>query len=333
MSTPDTITSPLHLRWPASRFYWVVLAPEKLGEIGVVGTVPPRGTLESRLADELPVDVAEVHAVFVSLGERGVLACAVPIADLESLPDSARTLGPDAAPASLAELVPPETVASLNLLEGLYEPACVRSARRAVWTSEMWVAAALLGIVAVGLHLRASTDRRAAIEANQAARDIASNAITTTAIGHMDEAGSTGETNAIEQLSAVVTRLARGRGEPASAARPADAAIAMAGLLARWPKALETRMDSVAVGETSIRLAGSVATFDEASVLTEALKGMSGWDAEQPQVAAQGSRVSIRTTLNRAARSSRALGQALPASNDSGRAAKPMELTRVGGTR
>lgn len=332
MSTPETTTNTLHPRWPASRFYWAVLTPAVLGDIGYVGNVPPRATLETLLAEELPVDVADVHAVFVSLGERGVLACAVPVTDLESLPDSARTLGPNGVPTGLADIGPPETVASLNLLQGLYEPACVRHARQAVWTSATWIAAALIAIVGLGLHLQASADRRAAIEAQHAARRIASDAIATRAITQVDGAVNTGQQNAIDQLHAVVTRISRERGDQASSARPADAAMAMAGLLSQWPKGLATRMDSLAFGETSIRLAGTVASFEDASVLTDALKAIPGWDAEQPQVTAQGNRVSIRTSLTRAARSSGTLGVMSPVVNASLPPARASQRANTGGT-
>jgi len=299
MNPSQTADDSLHLRWPASRFYWAVLKPAVDGD-------PGRGAalLEELLAEELPVDVAEVHAVFVQLGERGVLACAVMIEELESLPSSVRTLGPEGLPTGLEQIVPREAVATVNLLQGLYEPACVRRARRAVWTSGLWIAAVLIMIVGIGLHVIAQADRAAAEASKRAAERAAAEALGTNGAAEEDEQ----QRDALGRLHDMVTRLARERGEQALEARPGDAAAVLAALLGQWPRGLPARMDSVAVGETSIRLAGSVATFDEASVLTEALKGMSGWDAEQPQVAAQGSRVSIRTTLNRAARSSRATG-------------------------
>ena len=332
MSTPETTTNTVHPRWPASRFYWAVLTPAVLDKAGPVGTVPPRATLETLLAEELPVDVADMHAVFVSLGERGVLACSVPITDMESLPESARTLGPNGVPAGLTEIVPPETVASLNLLQGLYEPACVRHARQAVLASATWIAAALIAIVGLGLHLQASADRRAAIEAQQAAELIARDAVATSAITQMDGAVNAGQQNAIDQLHAVVTRLSRERGDQASNARPADAAMAMSELLSQWPKGLATRMDSLAFGETSIRLTGSVANFDEASVLTDAFKGIPGWNAEQPQVTAQGNRVSIRTSLTRAAKTSGTLGVMSPVVNASVPSARAIQPANAGGT-
>lgn len=308
MSTPETTTKILHPRWPASRFYWAVVTPAVLGNLGHVGAVPPQATLETLLAEVLPVELSDVHAVFVSLGERGVLACAAPIRDLESLPESTRTLSPDGVPGGIAELVPPETVASFNLLQGMYEPASVRHARQGVWTSAAWMAAAVIAIVGLGLHLRASADRRRAMESQQAAQRIASDAIATRAITQVDGAVKAGQQNALDQLHTVVSRLSRERGDQASGARPADAAVAMAALLGLWPKVLATRMDSLAFGEASIRLTGSVPSFEEASVLTDALKAVPGWNAEQPQVTAQGNRVSVRTNLTRSARSPRTVG-------------------------
>jgi hypothetical protein len=291
-----------HVRLPSSRFYWAILVPE--GDAVQARACPPREVLTEMLADHIPLDVAEVHAAFVSIGECGILACALRADELDALDAKTRTLGPTDVPEAIAANVSFESISHINLLEGVYEPNCVRDARRAVTVRAVWAMAAIFAAVGVGLHVRAAQYRTAAAVSMALAERCAVDALA--ASGTAGEAVRE-QMQSDHRLAArvaqceLVSQLERERGVLAASACPPDAAGAMACVLAQWPKQLATRIESLAIGEKSIRLTGTVAKVDDASVLAEALNGVPGWVPEQPQVAAQADRVSIRASWSRVA--------------------------------
>src|SRR5690606_6853138 len=109
----------------------------------------------------LPVPIESVHAVYVTLGDDRMLACAAPKEALEGVGPDALLLSPESLPDAVATSdVDPSR---LNLLVGPYQPRPLRRLR-AVWHV---IIAACASLVTFGLHTRARVYERAAADADQ----------------------------------------------------------------------------------------------------------------------------------------------------------------------
>ena len=111
------MTSVIHPRWPAERFFWSVVDAPGWKASGVL----PAALLE-KFGEELPVDVTTVHAVGMPMGDGTVLACGVSIDELANLDPGALSLAPMDFPAFVNAADGPLLAEQLNLLVGVWEP-------------------------------------------------------------------------------------------------------------------------------------------------------------------------------------------------------------------
>jgi len=298
----------IYLRWPAERFYWVLIPDRDVGLPGAPRR--ERGPLAADLAEQIseaiPIDSTLYHTTLVEVPGLGSLACVALCADLDTLDVQAQTLGPASAPSHLREMVPPGVIGQLNLLHGIYEPRIVRRARSAVTAAGLWCAAVVLGLAAVGFHVRAWSGAQARVRLLEAQDQIARQALDLHPAEslmpgrfekQLSQAGSS--TDSPARLALAYSALLRERGDGIRAQRPEDAGLSLQDVLRAWPRTVETRIESLSVGESSVRLVGSVGALDDASKLTEALRTVPGWSLEQPQISMAGDRATVRTTLVR----------------------------------
>jgi|GEM_PF-2801906 len=310
----------IHLRWPADRFYWVVIAEAPNADAAAYRD----GTLDAapfgeQIAEAVPVEPSLTHAALVGLKSGGVVACVALCADLDTLGSQVRTLRPVDAPDHLGDRVDADALDALNLLHGVYEPLVVRRARSAIHAAVWWSAAAVVTLAACGLHTRAWVDIRAAANLDDERQRLAERVLTShppEAIMRSLDAGedrdnatpsggrstvheSLAATDAPARLETAYAVLQRERGDAVRGLRPADAGISLQALLHAWPRDLKTRIDSLTIGEASLRLSGSLDSLEDAATLTDALRSVPGWAVEQPQVSMLGDRATLRTTMLR----------------------------------
>lgn len=255
------MTNP-HLRWPQERFFWSVLDAPGWKPSGVL----PAALLE-KLGEELPVDVASVHAIGAPLDDGRVVACGVAVDDLSTLDPVTLTLAPADIP-SFIDIADGQHVAEeLNFLVGNWEPKPLSRARvrRHAFAA---AAVALCGaLVALGFTRRAGH--------HETVRSLAAHE-TTRLLGSI-EPGAT-----IESLAAELKQLELAANVQTQTGRGADAGIALGDLLRGWPKDVPSRPQAIAVTPTSATV--SVAVEGDASPFLRAIKGPEGWAMAEPRL-------------------------------------------------
>lgn len=262
----------MNATWPADRFFWAVLEAPGWKRCGPM----PSGLLGA-LADELPVDIASVHAVVAAVDAKAapargiVLVCAARVTDLEHLPAPVLGLTPESVPELGVASVEPHR---LNLLVGAHEPRAIRRARA---RAHLCAAATLLlcaGMVALGSTRRASAWRSHAEVVRQAEAQ---------AVG--DAASLDDE---LDRLGAIV---AARDGSPAPLN---DAAADLARVLAGWPAVAACTTHSIAVGPQGASIAIEV-EGDPAPFL-QSLRPPPGWTIDEPRLNSirGGTRLSLR---------------------------------------
>lgn len=298
----------IHLRWPAERFYWVLIRePHNVHLGGPSGErVSLTAGLTEQIAESIPIDATLCHSTLVDVPGVGTLACVALCADLDTLDDQAQTLRPASVPSHLREVVPSGVIDQLNLLHGIYEPRVVRRARSAVTAAGLWCAAAVLGLATLGFQVRAWTAARASIRLWESRIQIAGQALEQHPAEflmpgrfekHLSQVGV--PTDFPVRLDAAYAALLRERGDAIRTQLPEDAGESLQDVLRAWPRTLETRIESLSVGESTVRFVGSVTSLDDASKFTEAMRKVPGWSLEQPQVSMAGDRVTVRAALVR----------------------------------
>lgn len=260
------------LTWPASRFYWAELEGPPIRR---PGPLPPGPAL--LFQDDVPVEVAALHAVAAPLPEGRLAVCAAARSDLAELPASTIALTPESLPPHLdGRGLTPE---SFDLLVGDFEPAPLR--RRRLGTHALAAAATLL----CGLFVAAGLDRRAAHwdATAAAARGAAARLLASVAPGR--DAGD---------LAAELTRLQTIRQGLAIAPPPRDASLVLASVLDAWPASVPSAPQSLSVGPAGVVL--SVAVEGEASAFLGEFRAPPGWTMEEPRLNASGrvTRLSLR---------------------------------------
>jgi hypothetical protein len=260
------------VRWPADRFFWAILdAP---GVRAWAGQTMPEG-LRPLLQEDLPSPVDQVHAVAVSLPDGKVLVCAAPRGELGELAESCLRLSPECLPPDLT-IEPGVDTGSLNLLVGDFEPRTLRRERAKRRMLVSLTAAALACLLAVGLVRRAEAWGRTEREARTAVSTLGA----TPAVLHVE-----------------LERLRKAPRPGAHATSSPDAAVALAGLLASWPRQLECQTDSVNVGSSTMTL--SLTVTKDARPFLSALKPPEGWILEEPRLTSSGEGARLNLVLRR----------------------------------
>lgn len=302
-----------HVCWPADRFYWVLIqAAASVDRAPSKGARLDPSSVADAIAEAVPIDGSLIHWSVITLPDGAALACVALCTDLDALDPEVRTLRPVGVPPHLANRVDADTISDLNLLHGVYESPVIRRARSALVTAWVWTAAATIALTGVGLSVRAGTDVRAAAQINEARERLAARTLEATSVASStleslsdSMASQTSPLSASKRLESAKTLLERERGDRVRALASPDAGDAMQDVMASWPRDLQTRIDSLSIGESSLRLSGSLASLDDVARLTEHLRSVRGWALEQPQVSMLGERATIRTTMLRETRPKR----------------------------
>jgi hypothetical protein len=245
---------------PSDRVLWSVIdAPAG----GVRGGRIPTG-LWPLIEDDLPIDPAEVWAVGVPIDADRIAVCAVRRADLEAIDPVALSLSPDAAPDFVA--VP---AGRFNFLIGEYEPRTIRSTR--FRRHVVAAACALLAACLVGVGL---TRRASAWKAQAAAATAASEGVLASIA---PKRGWTRDDLELELLERSVP------GAPEHA-NPSDAAVALAGIIGRWPTQVPCKPQSITATGSAASI--SVTIPGDAQAFLARLKAPEGWTIDEPRLAA-----------------------------------------------
>lgn len=263
-ATPTTSDAP-HIVWPATRFYWSVV------DAGVGSSRPSDDYLDSLAEPDFPLSLDELHVVHTPLRDGAYLACALPKVDLDTLPAGALTLTPGAAPEGMSEEA---AVPTLNLLVKQYEPRPLVRERTRRWMIATGSVATALILLTVGLI------RRSAAWSDQAAN------LTQMAERRIREAippGTTSEgTPTLWSLGREIESLRATRADEARGNTSPDAALALATVLASFPRTQSLRTDVLAVSPTTITL--NVATDADPQAFLKALAAPAGWTLDEPRL-------------------------------------------------
>ena len=256
------MTSVIHPRWPAERFFWSVVDAPGWKASGVL----PAALLE-KFGEELPVDVTTVHAVGMPMGDGTVLACGVSIDELANLDPGALSLAPMDFPAFVNAADGPLLAEQLNLLVGVWEPRPIRQARMRghVFAAATMAACGLL--MAVGFSRRAAHDEASRSFAASESKRVLSSVLPGGTIGTLEA-----ELRKVEFAAGVQRQVGRG----------ADAGIALADLLRGWPKDVPSKPQAIAVTPSSATV--SVAVEGDPSPFLRAFKGPDGWAMAEPRL-------------------------------------------------
>lgn len=304
-ATNNVHPTPSHESWPPERFYWSILdCPGRV--------VPLSGTLLLLMEDDLPIDVEALHAVGVRLDERRVLACAATKEDLAALDatidSGVVTLSPSAIPEGVpggASIDP----RALNLLTQGFEPASLRRERRAQGMLLAGTLLLLTLVAALGLWRRAAAWNEVALALDARAHQLLASTVPS------EPGRSAKELESLLQNE--LTRLRQTRWAAASGADPreGDAADALAGYLALWPRpspdghALRVRTEFLSVTPTSIALALRTANevnsdagesiSTEPTALVAKLPRPPGWIMDEPRLTVREGNASLAVQLRR----------------------------------
>ena len=256
------MTSVIHPRWPVERFFWSVVEAPGWKASGVL----PAALLE-KFGEELPVDLATVHAVGVPIGDGMVLACAVPADELANLDPGALSLTPMGVPAFVDAADRSLLAEQLNLLIGVWEPRPIRQARmrRHVFAAATVALCGLL--VAVGFARRAAHDEASRTFAASESKRVLSSVLP----------GGT-----IETLEAELRKVELAADVRKQVGRGADAGIALGDLLKGWPKDVPSKPQAIAV--TPLSATVSVAVEGDPSPFLRAIRGPDGWAMAEPRL-------------------------------------------------
>jgi len=271
-----------HACWPAERFYWSVLAAP--GVPVKVLRPPPAiaAALDLLLANDLPLPLDEVHAVYRRLDERRVLACAAPVASLRALPPGTLSLSPESWPEAIASECGGLPPTAINLLAGVFEPTPFRRARamRALWVSGGVI---LVGaLAAIGLERRASAWARDSAAAHDASRQAM--------LAALPEEPPTSSVLPM-RLKAELDQLRRTRRPTRGDELPRDGVVALSNLLAGWPADVLARTEVVSASHENLSL--SVQVDGDPQGLLDGLSAVPGWVRDEPRISRVGSRVLV----------------------------------------
>ncbi|MFN0132485.1 MAG: hypothetical protein ACKVW3_08165 [Phycisphaerales bacterium] len=271
-----------HVRWPCDRFYWAIIPTQGWRGKGDGSSEVPVG-LRATLDDDFPVRTEELHAVAMPMASDTILVCAArrdELATLAKMDHPVLSLTPESLPHFVASHpgISPSACspATLNLLIGEFEPAPVRCTRRHAHT----IAAATVLLCAVltslGLLRRAERSDALAREARQA---------TIALVGRVVPAGTP---------ASMATELASLRAARPAARTAPDATLALAAVLAAWPRDATCRTQSITVGPSGASIAVTIP--GDAAPFLRAFKAPAGWTMDEPRLNAadKATRLAIR---------------------------------------
>ncbi len=273
---------PPHVRrveW--TRLYWALLDTTELGEAAALAGARDTSVLDAMLGEELPVPIESVARAYRAVAPRAVLAVAAPAEACDALEPHVVVLAPDGAPVWIgdarADFGPgvgdgsiTEVAASMNFLVGERTPPRLREARHGRWRALAVAVAAAGAVVALGLVLRGSRDRSAALELDRRVLRI----VAASGIGDRAGAGPGGAARGIEGVRdgsaertiAVLARDASDRHEAASRLG-ADASRLLGDALAACAAAPSCRVESIDVRDGRLTLTASVGAGDLAAAI------------------------------------------------------------------
>jgi hypothetical protein len=271
------------LSWPADRFYWALLdAPGLKG-----GGILPPGLLGA-LSDEVPLPVAELHAVYVAAPDGKALVCAARAADLQAIEPSASSLAPAQLPPGLPLPIYPS---SLNLLTGAFEPVRQRRQRGQRHMAAFLSVATTLTLVTIGLGRRAGHWGAFAADTREHMQQMASRAPLPSPRG---EAAGPDLAQAVAMELANLKRVS----ESLERVKPApDAALALAALLDAWPANVPSRPESLSISETGIVI--SVTIEGDHAPFLRAFSPPGGWSLAEPRLNSAGELTRLTLELRR----------------------------------
>lgn len=260
---------------PAERLFWSVLdAP------GIKGGSLPAG-LWPLLEDDVPVNTELVWAVGTPIDNQRHLVCAALRSELTSIVAHDGVLTPDRVPELVVESIEPSL---LNLLVGTFEPAPIRKARqrrRLAVAAVALVSAILLG---VGLERRSGVWHQEAKDLDAAAQQVIASISPSLGWNRDDLA---------------MELVQKKEGLPVELKPPGDAALAVAGLIGRWPTQIPAKPQSISASGASASV--SVLVFGDAATFIAALKPPDGWMLEEPRLVSVDKATRINLELRRIA--------------------------------
>lgn len=270
---------------PADRFYWGVLnaaalprrarsTPEQLGYL---------------FESVLPLPVETLHAVYVPIGSDRVLACGIPLADLQDhanqpwLTCSPETL-PECIERALEGPIKPE---QLNLLVGQFEPKNLGVHRRR--TTYVACAAILLCAVMIAVgHSRRTTRAFQHTSALKAA----TSQIYAQVLPHSDN-----PLPLSARLTAELRELDRTRGELTPESDPIEITPPLAALLASWPNSLHLTTDTLSASPNAITLSVRLPDEVTAERFERELRAPPGWSLSQPNLVRERDGIAMRVRM------------------------------------
>ncbi len=280
------------LSWPADQFYWAILdhsvlprslrnAPEQLGFL-----------FEARL----PVPIDSIHAVYIPIDERRILAAGVPTEALEQADSrNAVTLVPTNLPSWLKEDAGALDPASLNLLIGRWTPPTIRRGRRRLMG---WAAAILVGCVGL-LTLGFERQRAAYVSATTQVR-LAEMDVYADVLGESVRSTENPSFPPEQRIIAEHRRLMQTRTGPVEAQSDRiDAALLLTAILERWPTDQFIETETISVTNSAVTLVLRVPGLEDVQPIADALRDLPGWQVTQPQTFARETHVDLTLRFTR----------------------------------
>ncbi len=259
----------------AERLYWsVVEAP------GVKGGPLPAGLLP-RIEDDLPVDAELTWAVGTPIDGGRLLVCAALRSELGGVHDG--VLIPDRVPEFVTSPVDPSL---LNLLVGPFEPVATRKARQRRHLIAAAAALAAAVLIGVGLERRAGAWHQEAQQTKAATQSV---------IGSVSPSLGWSEDDLTMEL------LQRSQALPVELRAPGDAALALAGLIGRWPTQIPVKPQSISATGSSASVSLLVPPPGDAAAFIAALSPPEGWKLEEPRLVSVDKATRINLELRRVA--------------------------------
>ncbi|MBX3378386.1 MAG: hypothetical protein KF678_15435 [Phycisphaeraceae bacterium] len=243
---------------PADRLFWSIVEASGIR----AGRIP--SGLWPLIEEDVPVDPEQLWGIAVPIDDHRIAACAIRSADLIDHAGDAVALTPAELPGFI-----PAPAAAFNFLVGEHEP---RAARRARLRRHCVAAACtLLSVVLIAIGL---SRRTAAWNAEALAARKATDGVIASIAPHP---GWSRDDLALELMH-------RRQAAPAEFVPPADAAEALAGVLANWPTQVANRPQAISASGASASI--SVTVPGDAQAFLAALKPPEGWRLNEPRLAA-----------------------------------------------
>ncbi len=265
--------------WPAERFYWAVLETEQSSDR--VDSKHARIHLDGLLETHLPVPPESLHAVYASLGDGRVLACAVNRSDLATVSQEWIALTPKSLPPFLSDIQLDTSV--LNVLVRNFEPRVYHDAarRRTLIASSAMMLCTLLICVGWLRRVQAAADLDQSIEQQvvQAANHVLS-----------------GDCSSGSEAQAAIDRALDRSTMLASSGRDLatfDAAMALQDLLAQWPHNDEVTVQNLSVTQDAVSV--NIDVRGDAMAFLKSITLPVNWKLDEPRLSTSNgtSRVSL----------------------------------------